>query len=60
SSGIPSNLTGKNDVYAGMFRLSYLFNWASPVEVLIQGSISSELKAPASSGAFRIPLRANR
>jgi outer membrane immunogenic protein len=31
SSGIATNFTGKNDVYAGMFRLSYLFNWASPV-----------------------------
>ncbi|HTB01114.1 MAG TPA: outer membrane beta-barrel protein [Bradyrhizobium sp.] len=31
SSGVLVNFNGKNDVYAGMFRLSYLFNWASPV-----------------------------
>jgi outer membrane immunogenic protein len=31
SDGTLTNFTGKNDVYAGMFRLSYLFNWASPV-----------------------------
>jgi outer membrane immunogenic protein len=31
SSGVVSSFIGKNDVYAGMFRLSYLFNWTSPV-----------------------------
>jgi outer membrane immunogenic protein len=29
TDGTPTNFTGKNDVYAGMFRLSYLFNWAN-------------------------------
>src|SRR5665213_700457 len=31
SSGVATNFTGKNDVYAGMFRLSYLFSWTGPV-----------------------------
>lgn len=31
TDGTPSNYTGRNEIYAGMFRLSYLFNWSGPL-----------------------------
>jgi hypothetical protein len=30
-AGVATSFTGRNDVHAGMFRLSYLFNWAGAV-----------------------------